>query len=50
MRVKALALAEVQAFLQKRRDEDKAAQQEIKNLTDELERYDIQLLYSSLLT
>ncbi|XP_042289784.1 cilia- and flagella-associated protein 43 isoform X1 [Thunnus maccoyii] len=37
VRVKALALAEMQAFLQKRRDEDKAAQQEIRNLTDELE-------------
>ena len=40
VRVKALALAEMQAFLQKRRNEDKTAQQEIKNLTDELERYD----------
>ncbi|XP_053188578.1 cilia- and flagella-associated protein 43-like [Scomber japonicus] len=37
VRVKALALAEMQAFLQKRRNEDKTAQQEIKNLTDELE-------------
>lgn len=40
VKVKALTLAEMQAFLQKRRDEDKAAQQEIKNLSDELERYD----------
>ncbi|XP_076599514.1 cilia- and flagella-associated protein 43 [Chaetodon auriga] len=37
VKVKALTLAEMQAFLQKRRDEDKAAQQEIKNLSDELE-------------
>ncbi|KAM7408596.1 hypothetical protein PAMA_002353 [Pampus argenteus] len=37
VRVKALALAEMQSFLQKRRDEDKDAQQEIKNLTDQLE-------------
>ncbi|KAM7385486.1 hypothetical protein PAMP_001568 [Pampus punctatissimus] len=37
VRMKALALAEMQSFLQKRRDEDKAAQQEIKNLTDQLE-------------
>uniref|UniRef100_UPI0037E722FD cilia- and flagella-associated protein 43 n=1 Tax=Semicossyphus pulcher TaxID=241346 RepID=UPI0037E722FD len=38
VKVNALTLAELQAFLQKRRDEDKAAQQEIKNLSDELER------------
>lgn len=38
VKVKALTLAEMQAFLQKRRDEEKAAQQEIKNLSDELER------------
>ncbi|XP_070772213.1 cilia- and flagella-associated protein 43 [Enoplosus armatus] len=37
VKVKALTLAEMQAFLQKRRDEDKAAQQEIQNLSDELE-------------
>ncbi|XP_071336498.1 cilia- and flagella-associated protein 43 isoform X2 [Trachinotus anak] len=37
VKVKALTLAEMQAFLQKRRDEDKAVQQEIKNLSDELE-------------
>ncbi|KAI3363278.1 hypothetical protein L3Q82_011908 [Scortum barcoo] len=37
VKVKALTLAEMQAFLQKRRDEEKAAQQEIKNLSDELE-------------
>ncbi|XP_023282389.1 cilia- and flagella-associated protein 43 [Seriola lalandi dorsalis] len=37
VKVQALTIAEMQAFLQKRRDEDKAAQQEIKNLTDELE-------------
>ncbi|CAJ1067274.1 cilia- and flagella-associated protein 43 isoform X2 [Xyrichtys novacula] len=34
----ALILAEMQAFLQKRRDEDKAAHQEIENIFDELER------------
>ncbi|XP_031694958.1 cilia- and flagella-associated protein 43 [Anarrhichthys ocellatus] len=37
VKVKALTLAEMQAFLQKRRDEDSAAQQEIKNLSDGLE-------------
>ncbi|KAM3606934.1 uncharacterized protein V6R79_025898 [Siganus canaliculatus] len=37
VKVNALTLAEMQAFLQKRRDEDKAAQEEIKNLSDELE-------------
>ncbi|XP_026210810.1 cilia- and flagella-associated protein 43 isoform X2 [Anabas testudineus] len=37
VKIKALTLAEMQAFLQKRRDEEKAAQQEIKNLSDELE-------------
>ncbi|XP_058508068.1 cilia- and flagella-associated protein 43 isoform X2 [Solea solea] len=34
---KALTFAEMQAFLQKRRDENKAAEEEIKNLSDELE-------------
>ncbi|KAA8583707.1 hypothetical protein FQN60_014915 [Etheostoma spectabile] len=38
VKVKALTLAEMHAFLQKRRDEDTAAQQEIKNLSDGLER------------
>ncbi|XP_034537901.1 cilia- and flagella-associated protein 43 isoform X3 [Notolabrus celidotus] len=38
VKLNALTLAEMQAFLQKRRDEDKAAHQEIKNLSDELER------------
>ncbi|KAK9541448.1 hypothetical protein VZT92_001490 [Zoarces viviparus] len=37
VKVKALTLAEMNAFLQKRRDEDSAAQQEIKNLSDGLE-------------
>ncbi|XP_034407920.1 cilia- and flagella-associated protein 43 [Cyclopterus lumpus] len=37
VKVKALTLAEMHAFLQKRRDEDSAAQQEIKNLSDGLE-------------
>ncbi|XP_018552334.1 LOW QUALITY PROTEIN: cilia- and flagella-associated protein 43 [Lates calcarifer] len=37
VKVKALTLAEMQAFLQKRRDEDKATQQEIQNLSDEIE-------------
>ncbi|XP_037639094.1 cilia- and flagella-associated protein 43 isoform X1 [Sebastes umbrosus] len=37
VKVKALTLAEMQAFLQKRRAEDKAAQQEIKNLSEGLE-------------
>lgn len=39
VKVKALTLAEMQAFLQKRRDEEKDAQLEIKNLSEELERY-----------
>ncbi|XP_060943830.1 cilia- and flagella-associated protein 43 [Limanda limanda] len=38
VKVKALALAEMQAILQKRRDENEAAEQEIKNLSDERER------------
>ncbi|XP_039994475.1 cilia- and flagella-associated protein 43 [Xiphias gladius] len=37
VKVRALTLAEMQAFLQKRRDEYKAVQQEIKNLSDDLE-------------
>ncbi|KAM6922521.1 cilia- and flagella-associated protein 43 [Lycodopsis pacificus] len=37
VKVKALTLAEMNAFLQKRRDEDSAAQQEIKNLSDGLQ-------------
>ncbi|XP_029304967.1 cilia- and flagella-associated protein 43 isoform X2 [Cottoperca gobio] len=37
VKVKALTLAEMHAFLQKRRDEVNAAQQEIKNLSDGLE-------------
>ncbi|XP_041644785.1 cilia- and flagella-associated protein 43 [Cheilinus undulatus] len=37
VKLNALTLAEMQAFLQKRRVEDKALQQEIKNLSDELE-------------
>ncbi|XP_040905777.1 cilia- and flagella-associated protein 43 [Toxotes jaculatrix] len=37
VKLKALTLAEMQAFLQRRREEDKAAQQEIKNLSDDLE-------------
>lgn len=37
----------MQAFLQKRRDEDNVAQQEIKNLTDELERYNCDVVIHS---
>ncbi|KAF3708148.1 Cilia- and flagella-associated protein 43 [Channa argus] len=37
VKINALTLAEMQAFLQKRLDEDKATQQDIKNLSDELE-------------
>ncbi|KAF7668376.1 hypothetical protein LDENG_00016910 [Lucifuga dentata] len=37
VKLKALALAEMQAFLQKRINEDETVQQEIKNLIDELE-------------
>ncbi|XP_075997913.1 cilia- and flagella-associated protein 43 [Genypterus blacodes] len=37
VKLKALALAEMQAFLQKRLDEDEALQQEVRNLTEELE-------------
>ncbi|KAM8859660.1 cilia- and flagella-associated protein 43 isoform 2-T2 [Spinachia spinachia] len=37
VKVKALTLAEMHAFLQRRREEDSAAQQEIKNLSDELQ-------------
>lgn len=38
VRATALTLAEMQAFLQNRKDEAKAAQEEIKNIRDELER------------
>lgn len=38
--VKAFTLAKIQKLLQKRRVEKEAAQQEIKNLSDELKRYD----------
>ncbi|KAK2824393.1 hypothetical protein Q5P01_021568 [Channa striata] len=37
VKINALTLAEMQAFLQKRINEDKAAQQEIRNLSDDLE-------------
>ncbi|KAL3971951.1 peroxiredoxin 1 [Sarotherodon galilaeus] len=37
VKTKALTLAEMQAFLQKKRNEDKAAQEEIKNLSEVLE-------------
>ncbi|XP_008285025.1 WD repeat-containing protein 96 [Stegastes partitus] len=37
VKIKALTLAEMQAFLQRRRDEDKAAQQETKNLSEAFE-------------
>ncbi|XP_051815918.1 cilia- and flagella-associated protein 43 isoform X3 [Acanthochromis polyacanthus] len=37
VKMRALTLAEMQAFLQRRRDEDKAAQQETKNLSEALE-------------
>lgn len=39
VKAKALTLAEMQAFLQNRRDEDKAAQEEIKIFSEALERY-----------
>ncbi|XP_030603266.1 cilia- and flagella-associated protein 43 isoform X2 [Archocentrus centrarchus] len=38
VKAKALTLAEMRAFLQNRRDEDKAAQEEIENLREALER------------
>lgn len=38
--MKALTLAEMQAFLQKRKDDVNAAQQEITNCSEELKRYD----------
>ncbi|XP_074532554.1 cilia- and flagella-associated protein 43 isoform X2 [Halichoeres trimaculatus] len=38
IKLSALTLAEMKAFLQKRRDENKAADQKIKHLSDELER------------
>lgn len=38
VKLKALTLAEMQAFMQRRKDEEKAAQQEIKNISEELER------------
>lgn len=38
IQVKALSLAEMKAFVHKRKDECKAAQQEIKTLSDKLER------------
>lgn len=41
VKVKALILAEMQAFVQKKRDEEKSAQHKIKNLSDELQRYNI---------
>lgn len=47
VKVKALTLAEMHAFLQKRRAEDSAAQQEIKILLDELERYNCDVIIPS---
>lgn len=38
----------MQAFLQKRSDEDKAAQQEIKNLSGKLERCDCSVVINSI--
>lgn len=38
VKLKALDLAEMQAFLQKRVDEDDKVQREIRNLSDDLER------------
>ena len=38
--MKALTLAEMQAFLQKRTDEDETAKQDIKTLMDEISGYD----------
>lgn len=35
----ALTLAEMQAFLQRRRDEDNAFQEEINNLSEAIEKY-----------
>ncbi|XP_030297865.1 cilia- and flagella-associated protein 43 isoform X2 [Sparus aurata] len=37
VKVKALTLAEMQAFLQRRKEEERTAQQEIKNISDELQ-------------
>ncbi|XP_047459238.1 cilia- and flagella-associated protein 43 [Mugil cephalus] len=37
IKLKALSLAEMQAFLQRRKDEENAAKQEIKNISEELE-------------
>ncbi|CAG6016962.1 unnamed protein product [Menidia menidia] len=37
VKIKALILAEMQAFLQRRRDEENAVQQEIKNLSEDLQ-------------
>lgn len=46
VKVQTSTLAKMQAFLQKKRDEDTAAQQEIKNLSDELERYNCAVIHS----
>lgn len=43
--MKALTLAEMQAFLQRRKEEERTAQQEIKNISDELQRYDCDVAY-----
>jgi len=40
VKVKALTLAETQAFFQERTDEDEAARQEIQTLKDEIAGYD----------
>lgn len=37
--MQALILAEMQAFLQKRRDEDNAFQEEINSLSEAIEKY-----------
>lgn len=39
VKVNALTLAEMQAFLQKRREEEKAAEEEITMISEELEKY-----------
>jgi hypothetical protein len=44
VKVKALTLAEMQAFLQKRTDEDETAKHEIQTLMDEINGYDYVLL------
>uniref|UniRef100_I3IV59 Cilia and flagella associated protein 43 n=1 Tax=Oreochromis niloticus TaxID=8128 RepID=I3IV59_ORENI len=48
VKTKALTLAEMQAFLQKKRNEDKAAQEKIKNLSEALHRKRTDLLMDTM--